>query len=35
VNPPKIKFFDAVAGLESGLAEFSHMLDQSGQADVH
>jgi hypothetical protein len=29
VNPSKIKFFDAVASLEYGLAQLSDALDQS------
>jgi hypothetical protein len=28
VNPPKIEFFDAVARLEAGLAQFGNMLGQ-------
>jgi hypothetical protein len=32
---PKMKLFDAVTCLESGLAEFDHVLDQSGQAAIH
>jgi hypothetical protein len=35
VNSPKMKLFNVVAHLESGLAEFGHALDQSGQAVVH
>jgi hypothetical protein len=35
MNSPKMELFDAVACLESSLTEFSHMLDQSGQAIVH
>jgi hypothetical protein len=30
VNPLKMEFFDAVARLESGLAQLSDALDQSG-----
>jgi hypothetical protein len=29
-NPPKIEFFDAVAGLKAGLAQFSNVLGQRG-----
>jgi hypothetical protein len=35
VNLSKMTFFDTVVCLESGLAEFGHMLDQSGQAVIH
>jgi hypothetical protein len=35
VNSPKMELFDAVARLEPGLVEFSHALDQSGQAVIH
>jgi hypothetical protein len=34
-NSPKMKFFDAMASLETGLTEFSHTLDQSEQALIH
>jgi hypothetical protein len=34
-NSPKMELFDAVTRLESGLAEFGHALDQSGQAVIH
>jgi hypothetical protein len=34
-NSLKMKFFDAVASLETGLTEFSHTLDQSKQALIH
>jgi hypothetical protein len=34
-NSPKGEFFGAVAGLKIGLTEFSHPLDQSGQAQCH
>jgi hypothetical protein len=35
VNSLKMKLFDTVACLESGLMEFSHALDQSGQVVIH
>jgi hypothetical protein len=35
VNSPKGEFFDAVARLKISLVEFSHPLDQSGQAQCH
>jgi hypothetical protein len=35
VNSLKMKLFDIVACLEFDLAEFSHTLDQSGQATIH
>jgi hypothetical protein len=31
----EMKLFNAVACLESGIAEFGHALDQSGQAAIH
>jgi hypothetical protein len=34
-NPSKIEFFDAVACLEVGLAQFSNMLGQRSQAIGH
>jgi hypothetical protein len=34
-NSPKMQLFNAVARLEPGLVEFSHALDQSGQAVIH
>jgi hypothetical protein len=34
-NPVKIEFFDAVACLEAGLAQFSNMLGQRSQAIGH
>jgi hypothetical protein len=35
VNSLKDEFFSAVASLKPVLAEFSHLLDQSGQARYH
>jgi hypothetical protein len=35
VNSLKMEFFDAVARLKPGSAEFSYALDQSGQTHVH
>ena len=35
VNPPKIEFFDAVARLEAGLAQFGNTLGQHSQAIGH
>jgi hypothetical protein len=35
VNSSKGEFFGVVAGLKAGLMEFSHPLDQSGQARCH
>jgi hypothetical protein len=35
VNPLKIKLFDAVACPKTDVAEFSHPLGQSGQAQCH
>jgi hypothetical protein len=35
VNPPKIEFFNAVARLEAGLAQFADTLGQRGQAIGH
>jgi hypothetical protein len=35
VNSPKGEFFGAVVGLKTGFAEFSHPLNQSGQARCH
>jgi hypothetical protein len=35
VNPLKIEFFDAVARLEAGLAQFGNMLGQCSQAIGH
>jgi hypothetical protein len=35
VNSSKIKLFDVVTSLQSGLTKFSHALDQSGQAAIH
>jgi hypothetical protein len=34
-NLSKMKLFDVVACLESGLTEFGHALDQSEQAAIH
>jgi hypothetical protein len=34
-NPPKGEFLGAVAGLKTGLTEFSYSLDQSSQAQHH
>jgi hypothetical protein len=34
-NSPKGEFFVVVSGLKIGLTEFSHPLDQSGQARCH
>jgi hypothetical protein len=35
VNPPKSKFFSTVACPKTGVTEFSHPLNQSGQAWCH
>jgi hypothetical protein len=35
VNPSKSKFFDTVACPKTGVAEFSHLFDQGGQARCH
>jgi hypothetical protein len=35
VNLPKGEFLDAVVGFKPGVMEFSHPLDQSGQARRH
>jgi hypothetical protein len=35
VNPPKIEFFNVVARLEAGLAQFADTLGQRGQAIGH
>jgi hypothetical protein len=35
VNPPKSKLFDAVACPKTGVVQFNHPLDQSGQARCH
>jgi hypothetical protein len=34
-NPPKIKFFDVVARLEAGLAQFGNTIGQRSQAIGH
>jgi hypothetical protein len=35
VNPPKSKLFDAVACPKTGVVQFNHPLDQSGQSRCH